>query len=176
MRRLLVTLAVTSLAAGLAAPLDAAPRTLWPGVTYERGVQFTPRGPVAINVLRGPRPGGLTTLEPVLSNETIVGRETLTSMQRRLAPGATAAGVNGDYFTLATGRPSGVLMRDGELLNAGEVCTLLHVSRSHLPNLRANGTLRGYKLHARGYWKYPSEQPTLKEARAALRGSAAVGE
>ena len=83
----------------------AATRTLWPGVTYERGVQFTTRGPVAINILRGPRPGGLTTLEPVLSNETIVGRETLTSMQRRLAPGATAAGVNGDYFTLATGRP-----------------------------------------------------------------------
>lgn len=64
--------------------------------------------------------------------------------------------------------------RDGELLNAGDVCALLHVSRSHLPNLRANGTLRGYKLHSRGYWKYPSEQPTLKEARAALRGSAAV--
>lgn len=117
MRRLLVIVAATSLAVALAAPADAAPRTLWPGVTYERGVQFTPRGPVAINVLTGPRPGGLTTLEPVLSNETIVGRETLTRMQRRLAPGATAAGVNGDYFTLATGRPSGVLMRDGELLN-----------------------------------------------------------
>src|SRR5688572_8848229 len=117
MRRLLVTAAVISLALALTAPAAAAPRTLWPGVTYERGVQFTPRGPVAINVLRGPRPGGLTTLEPVLSNETIVGRETLTSMQRRLAGKATAAGVNGDYFTLATGRPSGVLMREGALAN-----------------------------------------------------------
>ena len=117
MRRLLVTVAATSLAVALAAPADAAPRALWPGVTYERGVQFTPRGPVAINVLTGPRPGGLTTLEPVLSNETIVGRETLTRMQRRRAHGGRAAGVPGDYFRRATGRPSGVLMRDGELLN-----------------------------------------------------------
>jgi hypothetical protein len=64
---------------------------------------------------------------------------------------------------------------DGELLNAGQVCALLHVSRSHLPNLRANGTLRGYKLHERGYWKYPSEQETLREARAALRASLPPG-
>lgn len=60
--------------------------------------------------------------------------------------------------------------RDGELLPAGEVCKLLHVSRSHLPNLRANGTLRGYKMHARGNWKYPSKQPALAEALAALQG------
>ena len=54
---------------------------LWPGVTYERGVQFTPNGPVAISILRGPRPGGATTLEPLLSNESLLGRETLTAMQ-----------------------------------------------------------------------------------------------
>lgn len=59
--------------------------------------------------------------------------------------------------------------RDGELLGAGDVCRLLHVSRSNLPNLRANGTLRGYKLHERGHWKYPSLQPALVTARAALR-------
>ena len=116
MRRLLVTAAVIPLGFALAGQAGAAPRTLWPGVTYELGVQFTPRGPVAIHVLRGPRPGGLTTLEPVLSNETIVGRETLTSMQRRLVSRATSAGVNGDYFTFATGRPSGVLLRDGGLV------------------------------------------------------------
>jgi hypothetical protein len=116
MRCLLATAAVLSLAVVLGAPAVAAPRVLWPGVTYELGVQFTPRGPVAVHVLRGPRPGGLTTLEPVLSNETVVDRETLTSMQRRLASQATAAGVNGDYFTFATGRPSGVLMREGGLV------------------------------------------------------------
>jgi len=118
MRRLLPTLAVSFLAAALLVPAGAgAPRELWPGVTFEPGVQFTSRGPVAINVLRGPRPGGLTTLEPVLSNGTVVGRETLTSMQVRLRPTATAAGVNGDYFTLATGKPSGVLMREAQLVS-----------------------------------------------------------
>lgn len=95
----------------------AGPRELWPGVTFERGVQFTPSGPVAISILRGPRPGGTTTLVPLLSNETLTGRESLTAMQRRLASTATTAGVNGDYFTLATGRPSGVLMRDGQLIS-----------------------------------------------------------
>ena len=37
-------------------------------------------------------------------------------MQKRLSTTATAAGVNGDYFTFATGRPSGVLLRDGRLV------------------------------------------------------------
>jgi Phosphodiester glycosidase len=115
-RRAVLTLAVLALAATLAPSSPAAPRTLWPGVTYELGVQFTPRGPVAIHVLRGPRPGGLTTLEPVLSNETIVGRETLTGMQRRLSSQATSAGINGDYFTFTTGRPSGILLRGGGLV------------------------------------------------------------
>lgn len=123
MRRLLSTLAISPLAAALLVPaVSAAPRDLWPGVTYESGIQFTTHGPVAINVLRGPRPGGLTTLEPVLSNDTIVGRETLSSMEVRLRPTATGAGVNGDYFAFATGKPSGVLMRDAQLLappNAG---------------------------------------------------------
>jgi len=115
-RSLPISLAALLLAAVVAPASQAATRTLWPGVTYEYGLEFTSRGPIAINVLRAPRPGGLTTLEPVLSNETIVGRETLTSMQRRLASQATTAGVNGDYFTLATGRPSGVLLRDGALV------------------------------------------------------------
>ena len=117
MRRLVVTLLVSLAVSVLITPgALAAPRELWPGVTYENDVQFTPHGPVAINVLRGPRPGGLTTLEPVVSNDTIVGRETLTGMQRRLASTAAMAGVNGDFFALATGRPSGMVMREGQLL------------------------------------------------------------
>ena len=70
--------------------------TLWPGVTYDTGVQFTSHGPVAINILTGPRPGGTTTLAPVLSNETLTGTETLTAMRaprsrrRRRRPGSTA--------------------------------------------------------------------------------------
>jgi hypothetical protein len=118
MRRLAATLLFSLAASALLVPAaPAAPRELWPGVTYEAGVQFTPHGPVAINVLRGPRPGGLNSLEPVVSNDTIVGRETLTSMQRRLASTAAMAGINGDYFALATGRPSGVVMSQGQLLS-----------------------------------------------------------
>ena len=83
-----------------------------PGVSYERGVQFTPHGPVAIHIVRGPRPTGLYALRPVLSNESIQGLERVTAMQKRLSSTATMVGVNGDFFA-ASGRPSGVLMRDG---------------------------------------------------------------
>lgn len=114
---LVVLAAVAALVAAAIGSATTTPRTLWPGVTYERGVQFTPHGPVAISILRGPKPGGVTTLEPILSNETLLGRETLSEMERRLAGTATTAGVNGDYFTVATGLPSGVLMQDGVLVS-----------------------------------------------------------
>ena len=147
MRRLFPLAAVSALAAALlASAAPAAERELWPGVTFESGVQFTTHGPVAINVLRGPRPGGLTTLEPVLSNDTIVGRETLTSMEVRLRPTATTAGVNGDYFTLATGKPSGVLMRDTQLVtppNAGRASA----------GIRTDGTLDVRRIAFAGTWR-----------------------
>ena len=100
------------LALTFAAPAVAAPTTLMPGVTYERGVQFTPHGPVAIHIIRGPRPTGLYALRPTLSNESIQGVERVTSMQKRLSASATMVGVNGDFYA-DSGRPSGVLMRDG---------------------------------------------------------------
>ena len=101
------------LALVVAAPAVAQNQTLMPGVTYERGVQFTSHGPVAIHVVTGPRPTGLYALRPVLSNELIPGTERVTTMQKRLSPGATMVGVNGDFFNFASGRPSGVLLRDG---------------------------------------------------------------
>ena len=147
MRRLVSLAAVSSLAAALLVPAAvAAPRELWPGVTYESGIQFTTHGPVAINVLRGPRPGGLTTLEPVLSNDTVVGREKLTTMEVRLRRTATAAGVNGDYFTLATGKPSGVLMRDAQLVappNAGRASA----------GIRSDGVLDIRRVGFKGTWR-----------------------
>ncbi len=98
-------------ALAVAAPAAAQTTTLMPGVTYERGVQFTPHGPVAIHIVRGPRPTGLYALRPTLSNETIQGIERVTSMQKRLSPSATMVGINGDFYA-DSGRPSGVLMRD----------------------------------------------------------------
>jgi hypothetical protein len=100
------------LALVFAASAGAQTTTLMPGVTYERGVQFTPHGPVTFHVVRGPRPTGLYALRPVLSNEAIQGTERVTSMQRRLSSTATMVGVNADFFA-ASGRPSGVLMRGG---------------------------------------------------------------
>jgi predicted site-specific integrase-resolvase len=60
--------------------------------------------------------------------------------------------------------------RDGELLPAREVCALLHIARSTLPDWRARGWLRGYRA-PNGYWRYPSLQPVLTEARAALKAN-----
>lgn len=86
-----------------------------PGVSYERQVQFTPNGPVVVHVLRAPRPGGLYALRPLLSNDTLLGRETVTSMQKRAMSTANVAGVNGDLFTWDEGLPSGMLMQSGVL-------------------------------------------------------------
>ena len=86
-----------------------------PGVSYERQVQFTPSGPVVFHVIRAPRPGGLYALRPLLSNDTLLGRETVTSMQRRAMSSANVAGVNGDLFTFDEGLPSGMLMQSGVL-------------------------------------------------------------
>src|SRR5437588_328542 len=88
--------------------------TLMPGVTYGRQVELTSHGPVAIHVLTAPRPGGLYSLAPTLSNGAVAGREPLTALERRASATATVAGVNGDFFA-ASGEPSGIVMRGGVL-------------------------------------------------------------
>jgi hypothetical protein len=100
-------------ALAVASPAAAQKHTLMPGVSYERAVQFTPHGPVALHVVTGPRPTGLYELRPVLSNESIQGVERVTAMQKRLSSQATMVGINGDFYNLDSGRPSGVLMRNG---------------------------------------------------------------
>jgi hypothetical protein len=84
-----------------------------PGVTYDRKVEFTAHGPKAIHVLIAPKPGGLHALKPVLSNNTLLGRERVSAMQRRVSATATVAGVNGDLFAWQQGFPSGMLIQDG---------------------------------------------------------------
>ena len=85
-----------------------------PGVTYQKDVQFTPHGPVALHVLTAPKPGGLWRLATELSDGSLSGRERLTAIERRVSPRATAAGVNGDYF-FPDGRPQGIVMQGGVL-------------------------------------------------------------
>ena len=98
-----------------AAPAHAGRVSLMPGVSYERQLQFTPSGPVVVHILRAPRPGGLYALRPLLSNDSLLGRETVTSMQKRAMTSANVAGVNGDLFTCDEGLPSGMLMQSGVL-------------------------------------------------------------
>jgi hypothetical protein len=93
-------------------------QTLLPGVVYSRQVEFTSHGPVVINIISAPKPTGLYALKPVLSNNTILGREKVTSMEKRSSSDATVAGVNGDLFSFTDGHPTGGLIRGGVLDSA----------------------------------------------------------
>jgi hypothetical protein len=117
-----------------------------PGVTYAKRVQFTPHGPVVLNVVTAPRPGGLYSLSPLLSNDTLVGREKITDMQKRLSATATTVGVNGDYFNVNDGRPSGVLMRNGTLEHPSEP------DRTSV-GIGVDGTLRPDRVTTLGFWR-----------------------
>ncbi len=148
----------------LAAPAAAQPRILWPGVTFDTGVQFTPNGPVAINILSGPRPGGTTTLAPSLSNDTLTGRETLTAIERRTAPQITSAGINGDFFAFATGLPSGVLMQDGQVMSPPSAYRAS-------AGVTSDGTLDVRRVTLSGTWQGAGEKRTLNQFNKPLEGN-----
>ena len=118
-----------------------------PGVIYSRQIEFTAHGPVVLHVIAAPRPTGLYALKPILSNNAVLGRERVTSMEKRVSADATVAGVNGDVFSFSDGHPTGGLIRGGILdtAPAGERSTigidtdgLLHVERVSL-----DGTWQG---------------------------------
>src|SRR5205807_7022081 len=70
-------------------------------------------GPAVLYVITAPRPGGVYGLTALLSNGTIVGRETVSSMERDVSAQMTTIGVNGDFFSWHGGWPSGLLIRGG---------------------------------------------------------------
>lgn len=122
-------------------------QTLVPGVIYSRQVEFTAHGPVVINVISAPKPTGLYALKPVLSNDTILGRERVTSMQKRVSADATVASVNGDLFSLTDGHPTGGLIRGG-ILDSGPVDLRSMVGIDtdgmlHVERVRLAGTWQG---------------------------------
>ena len=137
-----------------AGPAAAQATPLFPGATYEQSVQFTPHGPVSLHVVRGPRPVGLYRLRPVLSNESIVLRETVSAMQKRLSTQATSVGVNGDYFAVADGRPSGILLRDGVL------ATPPNSARSSA-GVTLDGLLDVRRVSFRGTWRGAGQRRAL---------------
>jgi hypothetical protein len=109
LRRVLIAVL---LAGVFAAPANASPQTLLPGLTYTRQLLFTPHGPVVVHVLVAPKPGGLWGLHPVLSDNAISGKQRLTGIERAGSASATVAGINGDYFNAADGRPDGIMMQN----------------------------------------------------------------
>jgi hypothetical protein len=137
-----------------AAPAGAVRTTLMPGVTYERQVELTAHGPVAVHVLTAPRPGGLYSLGPALSNGAIAGREPLTALERRASATATVAGVNGDFFA-ASGEPSGIVMRSGILDHPPQA------DRSSI-GVAADGSLRVEPVVYNGIWRGTSGRRPIR--------------
>lgn len=141
-------LIVGFVAAVMAAPAHAQFKRalLMPGVTYERQVQFTSHGPVAIHVVTAPRPGGAYALKPVLSNGAILGREKVSSIQSNLSRDYTVAGINGDLFAWADGRPSGILMRSGVLDHPP-------LPERSAIGITSDGTLKVERVRMFGTWR-----------------------
>ena len=168
-RRLLILLALAAVAA---LPAGAAPRTvqvtaqqlLLPGVTYQRQVEFTPHGPVVLDVVTAPRPdGSLYALEPVLSNSAVVGTEKLTDIENELKASETTIGVNGDFFAADPGKPTGILIRNGALDSAPAL------SRTSL-GIGADGTLTVARVSFDGTWRGTGQRRQLDLNAPAVRG------
>jgi hypothetical protein len=154
LRPAVAALAACAALGAWAAPASAQPAQLFPGTTYDSTVQFTPHGPVSLHVVHGPRPVGLYRLRPVLSNDSVVLRETVSSMERRLSSEATSVGVNGDYFSPSDGRPSGILLHDGIL------ATPPNAARSSA-GVTLDGLLDVRKVGFRGTWRGMGERRAL---------------
>jgi flagellar hook assembly protein FlgD len=140
--------AVAVVALVLAASAAARPIQVMPGVMYDHTRQWTAGGPVSMYVITAPKPGGLYSLNALLSNETITGRETVSSMERDVSSRSTTIGVNGDFFNWKGGWPSGLLMQGG-------------VVEHHPADNRAavgidtSGTLHVDRVPWSAYWRAP---------------------
>jgi hypothetical protein len=159
LRRLALVPALAALALALAHAAPAQTTQLLPGVTYQDDVQFTPHGPVAIHIVRGPRPAGLYRLAPALSNETVTRRETVTAMERRLSPEGTAVGINGDFFSWKDGHPSGLLLRNDALVTAP------NAKRSSM-GIASDGTLDVRRVRLFGTWRGSGQRRPLNAFNA----------
>ena len=152
MARRLATLGLLALL--LAVPAHAQGNELMPGVTFEKIVQFTPHGAVALNVLTAPRPGGLYQLGPVLSRGTVTGsRATVTQLERDVSSQATVAGINGD-LTARDGTPAGVLVSNGALVRPP-------LSTRSSIGIDAAGTLHVDRVRFVGTWKGTGQRRPL---------------
>jgi hypothetical protein len=154
--------------AAAAFPSAAPAVQLAPGVVYKREVRTIGGQRVVVHVLKAPKPGGLYDLKPVLSNELVTGRETVSSMQRRLSSRATLAGINGDLFNWDSGRPSGIFLRRNLL------STRPMPNRSSL-GIGVDGLLRTGFIRYAGTWQFGSSKlRTLREFNHPLERDSGV--
>jgi Phosphodiester glycosidase len=121
-------------------------QVLMPGVTYQRQVQFTAHGPVVIHVVTAPRPTGLYSLEPILSNGDVTGRARVTAMEKAVSNQATVVGTNGDLFNWNDGHPTGIVLQDGIIKSPP------YRDRSSI-GFGADGTLNVARVALFGYWQ-----------------------
>ena len=165
LRRLVAALSVLVL---LVLPAQAAPVELMPGVTYEKQVQFTPRGPVALTVITAPRPGGLTTIGPVVAGGSLTGPRLTRDAdpaEPRQRP-RSRAGINGD-FTSASGMPNGIVVRNGVYEHTPTP------GRSSI-GFDASGTLRVTRFSFAGTWKGTGQRRPLAGVNQKPKGNQTV--
>ena len=110
LRKAVLLTALAVLVLPPAASTAGTSEALMPGIRYIREKRTVGGARVVFHLVFGPKPGGLYGLRPVLSNELVSGRETLTSMQGRLLRRTNLVGVNGDLFNWTTGHPSGIFV------------------------------------------------------------------
>jgi hypothetical protein len=165
LRRLAAALPVAALL--LVPSASAEPAELMPGVTWERQVQLTPHGPVALTVITAPKPGGLTSVGPVIAGGTMTGpRLKVTQIQRSLGPTAISAGIAGD-FTTPGGLPNGIAIANGVYQHTPAA------ARSSI-GFDADGTLRVTRFAFTGTWKGSGQRRPLIGINQKPRGNQTV--
>jgi Phosphodiester glycosidase len=152
------TVIVALVAGALALPARAqkivSQQLLMPGVTYQRQVQFTSRGPVVLDVVTAPKPdGSLYALGPALAHGALLGTEPLTAIEKDASGAATVVGVNGDFFA-TNGPPTGIVMR-ATALDAAPVS-----SRSSVA-IAPDGTLSVARVAFDGTWRGTGQRRQL---------------
>src|ERR1044072_8788980 len=139
---------IVLLAGAFTANAQAQGTELMPGVTYERTVQFTPRGAVVLHVVTAPQPGGLYQLRPVLARGTITGgTQRLTQLEKGASPQGAVVGIHGDFSTGADSHPSGIVLSGGVLshppLSTRSSIGIDATGALHVDRVKFFGTWRG---------------------------------
>src|SRR2546430_11566107 len=125
-----------------------------PGVTFEKQVQFTPQGPVLVDVITAPKPGGPYELMPALAHGTVSGAlQPVASIQQDALEATAVAGINGDTFN-TRGAPAGIVLAKGVLAHGA-------YSRRSSIGVDAGGMLHVKRISFVGTWKGAGQRRPL---------------